>query len=272
MTDPQNNSSDASITASAGRRPHSMQVDVLGCIRSTQVPLHAAFLPVFEAVVNGIHATQDRFGNDVAKLGRVDVHIRRVPQQSTPGPGRPPVVGITSFAIIDNGIGFNDANLASFETAYSTAKADRGGKGLGRFSWLVLCKRTRVVSIFESGNGRVKRMFWFRPTQKGIEEFQEQPAEAADDLTTTVELDGVQDRFSEALRKGTELIVERIFEHCFDYLVVGRCPRIQVMDENADGITRIDVNEKLGELTIGDPIELPVGKNLLRVRHVQIVV
>ena len=252
------------------RTAHAMQVDVQGCIRSTQVPLHAAFLPVFEAVVNGIHSTQDRHGDNVAKAGRINIHIRRVPQQSTPGPGRPPVVGITSFVITDNGIGFTDSNLTSFETAYSTAKADRGGKGLGRFSWLVLCRQARVTSTFEQEPGqRLKRIFWFRPTQQGIEEFEEHVVSAAEDLATTIELDGVQDRFFEALRKGTDFIVERLFEHCFDYLVVGRCPQILIIDESADGTTRININEKLADLWVGEPLNLQVGKETLQVRHVQ---
>jgi hypothetical protein len=86
---------------------------------------------------------------------------------------------------------------------------------------------------------------------------------------TTVELHDVQDKFFDALRRGTDFIVERLFEHCFDYLVVGHCPRIRVIDEAADGATRVDLNDKLRELSIGDPLELTVNKNVLRVRHVQ---
>ncbi|MCC6808066.1 MAG: ATP-binding protein [Deltaproteobacteria bacterium] len=246
-----------------------MQVDVLGCIRSTQVPLHAAFLPVFEAVVNGIHSTQDRFGDQVGKLGTVHVHIRRVAQQSIPGSGKAPLVGITSFAIVDNGVGFSDANLKSFETAYSTAKASRGGKGLGRFSWLVLCRQARIVSTFEHLGSRRQRSFFFRPSPSGIEEFREEPVSTAAELSTTVELQDVNDKYFEALRRGSEVIVERLFEHCFDYLVVGRCPKILVLDERADGTDRIDVNGKLSELSIGEPIDLTIGKNTLRIRHVR---
>lgn len=257
-------------TTVAARASHAMQVDVLGCIRSTQVPLHVAFLPIFEAVVNGIHSTQDRYGDDVAKLGTVDIHIRRVMQASTPGSGRTPVLGMTKLSVVDNGAGFTDENMKSFATAYSTAKADRGGKGLGRFSWLVLCRQARVVSTFAQPEGKLtRRTFFFRPSEKGIEEFNEQAVEAGAEVETTVELDGVQDKYFEALRKGTDYITERLFEHCFDYLVIGRCPRIRILDETADGTIRVDVNDKLKELTIGEPQDLTVGDHLLRVRHVQ---
>jgi len=61
-----------------------------------------------------------------------------------------------------------------------------------------------------------------------------------------------------------------LFEHCFDYLVVGRCPRIRIIDEGADGATRVDVNDKLRELAVDDPVDVAIGKNVLHVRHVQL--
>ncbi len=252
---------------------HAMQVDVRGCIRSTQVPLHAAFLPLFEAIVNGIHSTQDRFGADVAKHGLIEVRIRRVGQQSTPGQGRPPELGIESFSIADNGWGFTDANVKSFETAYSTAKAARGGKGLGRFSWLVVCREANIKSVFTAPDGQaVRRSFDFRATPRGVENFvEESPSEADgnDTQRTIVTLAGVRDKYAEALRRSTDYIVERLFEHCFDYLVVGNCPLIRLHDEAPDGTRTEDINEKLAEVTVSEPQEIQVGKHALRIRHVQ---
>ena len=43
---------------------------------------------------------------------------------------------ITGFKVIDNGIGFDENNMRSFLQSDSTYRADKGGKGVGRFSWL----------------------------------------------------------------------------------------------------------------------------------------
>lgn len=62
-----------------------MKFDVVGRVRNTSVPLQHAFLPLFEAVVNSIHATEERFGTRVASRGKVRVKIERLPQQALPG-------------------------------------------------------------------------------------------------------------------------------------------------------------------------------------------
>ena len=111
-------------------------MDLQGRLRNTKVAAQDAFLPVFEAIVNSIHSIQDRFGlEDAAEKGCIQVHVHRVQQHQRPGmAGRPPVEPVTSFTVVDNGVGFTDPNLKSFETADSTAKIERGGKGIGRLT------------------------------------------------------------------------------------------------------------------------------------------
>src|SRR3546814_8180953 len=43
---------------------------------------------------------------------------------------------IVGFIVHDNGIGLDDRNFDSFNTAFSPRKSQIGGKGLGRFTWL----------------------------------------------------------------------------------------------------------------------------------------
>src|SRR5688500_3019634 len=100
-----------------------MRMALAGRLRHPQVASQAASLPLFEAIVNSIRSTEDRFGDDVAAKGRVEVHVHRVPQLPISGAvGRPPTELIQSFTVVDNGEGFTDANLVSFETADSVAK------------------------------------------------------------------------------------------------------------------------------------------------------
>ena len=248
-----------------------MKFDVLGRLRNTKVPLHHAFLPLFEAVVNSIHSTEDRFGSQVGELGRVDVRIRRVPQEVLPGMRGPrPVEQIVSIEITDNGCGFTDSNLDAFATADSTAKLDRGGKGVGRFTWLVVFRAATLTSTFKGADDHVfRRAFSFRSTEQGIEDYVEAEQPASTELKTSVVLEGVQERYAEPLRKGAEVIAEKLFEHCFNYFVLGRCPRISIQDDAAS--EPIDLNAKISEIGIDEPVPLKVGNHVLTIRHIQLI-
>ena len=249
---------------------HRMKMNVPGRVRNTDVPIQNALLPLIEAIVNSTHATEERFGSEVALKGKVNVTIHRVPQPKMQGfQGRPPVGRVTGFTVVDNGCGFTDENLESFETADSEAKASRGGKGVGRFSWLVVFEKALVTSTFKGKDGgSLRRSFTFEPTETGISGFREDPSVLAE-LGTTVELNGVRKRYTEALRKGPEVVAERIFEHCFNYLVLGCCPRISVIDEDPDEHRTITVNEYLDGVTWSETAPLDVGPHKLNVLHVK---
>lgn len=259
-------------TERAISRQPQMRVDVLGCIRSTHVQRQHAFIPIFEAVVNSIHATQDRFGSEVSSKGEIDIIVHRVQQSDLAlgdSAGRATIPEITSVAIVDNGVGFTDQNLHSFETAYSTEKLARGGKGVGRFSWLVVFNEARLESAFVLAPKKLtRRRFAFRPTSQGIEDFKESSEEGSQ-AQTRVMLERVRPEYAEALRKGTEAIADRLFEHCFHYFVMKKGPRIRLIDKMPDGDVEVLVNDRLKDVTSADPIELVVGKERLMVRHVQ---
>ena len=247
-------------------------MDLQGRLRNTKVAAHDAFLPVFEAIVNSIHSIEDRFGSeDMAREGRIQVHVHRVPQFQVPGmAGRPPIEPIESFAIVDNGLGFTDPNLQSFETADSTAKIDRGGKGIGRLTWLVVFEKAEIESCFHDHDDQLRRrVFTFSPTEAGISGFSEETSISEEAIETRVRLVGVRKSYEEPLRRGLEVIAERVFEHCFNYFVVGNCPRITVIEHRAEGIEELVVNDRTQELDISREEQLTVGDHELVLRHVQ---
>ena len=209
---------------------HQIRMDLVGRLRNTKVAVQDALLPVFEAIVNSIHSIEDRFGSEnAAAKGRIEVHVHRVPQHQLRGmPGRPPIEHVERFTVVDNGVGFTDPNLESFKTADSPAKIDRGGKGIGRLTWLVVFEKAEIESWFPGDDGRLRiRSFTFSPTETGISDFSDVPDDSRESeqaIKTRVRLVGVQDRYAESLRKGLEVISERVFEHCFNYFAVGNCP------------------------------------------------
>ncbi|MDA8020372.1 MAG: hypothetical protein MPN21_23285 [Thermoanaerobaculia bacterium] len=251
---------------------HQMRMDLQGRLRNTKVAALDAFLPVFEAIVNSIHSIEDRFGmDDAASQGRIQVHVHRVQQLQVPGmAGRPPVEPVESFTVVDNGLGFTDPNLESFETADSTAKIVRGGKGIGRLTWLVVFERAEIESRFRGDDGDLRRRsFTFSPTETGISGFSDEAIDSDEKVETRVRLVGVRRRYEEPLRRGLEVFAERVFEHCFNYFVVGNCPRVTVVEHRADGTTELVVNERIQELDISQLESLRVGEHDLDLRHVQ---
>ena len=251
---------------------HRIRMDLQGRLRNTQVAAQHAFLPVFEAIINSIHSIEDRFGlTDAAEKGQIQLHVHRVQQGQLQGvAGKRLVEPVESFTIVDNGVGFTDLNLMSFETADSTAKIERGGKGIGRITWLVVFEKAEIESRFRGEEDRLRRRsFTFSPTQTGISDFSDELLESEDTIETQVRLVGVRSRYMGPLRKGLDAIAERVFEHCFNYFAVGNCPRVTVIEHHADGTSELVVNERTQELAISQPEQFNVGEHEFALRHVQ---
>jgi hypothetical protein len=96
-----------------------MHVDLAGKINNTKLPYTNALWPLFETVVNAIHAIED----SKIEGGRIDVHIERDEQQLEMESVDRGLPQIRSFVVVDNGIGFTNANYKSFKTSDSTHKA-----------------------------------------------------------------------------------------------------------------------------------------------------
>lgn len=109
------------------------------------------YTPIVETAVNAIQAIEA----GAPSRGRVDILVHRSSQQDMEG-GQP---AIESFTVVDNGIGFNDENRASFDTLYTDHKIDQGGKGFGRFTCLKYFDELTVESIFQDGATQKKRSF-----------------------------------------------------------------------------------------------------------------
>jgi hypothetical protein len=101
-----------------------------------------------EAVVNSIQAIEEAGES----AGRIDIHIKRETAQGLLKPEE--IVGqpVVSFVVQDNGVGFTDENYKSFSTSDSAHKAERGGKGIGRFLWLKAFDCAEVESVYNDAD------------------------------------------------------------------------------------------------------------------------
>src|SRR5690606_32183458 len=105
-----------------------MQIDILGKVREKKLSYNNTLLPLFEAIVNSIHAIEE---DSATKPGLIEVELIRSKQKEISFEDKETLYPITNFTITDNGIGFNDQNYESFNFAHSTYKIDKGGKGIG---------------------------------------------------------------------------------------------------------------------------------------------
>jgi hypothetical protein len=211
----------------------SIKTYLKGRLRNTSLPLAKGLSPLFEAAVNSIHSIEET--SLAAEHGKITIEIIRSPQAGmefdSRGPGREPTEPIIGFKITDNGIGFNDANMESFETLDSDYKAGKGCRGVGRLLWLLAFKSVRIKSIFEKdGEGLQQRTFKFG-AESGVEQLELGGAPDGSERETTVHLDGFEKDYREKSAKTVEKIAQNLLEHCLWYFVRdGGAPKITIQD------------------------------------------
>ena len=111
-------------------------------------------VPLYEAIMNSIHAINERRINK----GKIDVRIVRDTEQKPLSDELVPLEPVTGFEITDNGIGFDAANYESFCTSDTAFKRKIGGKGVGRLTWLKAFDHADIISLFrDNGSMKVRR-------------------------------------------------------------------------------------------------------------------
>ena len=215
----------------------SMETNLSGRVRNTKLPITSGLLPLYDAVVNSIHAIDER--EDAANhVGSIVVEISRDQTQrkldfdsDRMNRTKSSLGHIRGFKITDDGIGFNDDNMKSFMTLDSDYKASKGGRGVGRLLWLKAFGRVHVGSVFESGNGvRIRREFDFTAHDGVINDTMEQ-LNGNPVGETVVELDNFEPRYRDNSSKSARVIARGIVEHCLWYFLrPGGAPDISVVD------------------------------------------
>ncbi len=215
-----------------------MKLNLLGRLRNTRLSHANALLPLFEAVVNSIHAIAEAGRTE---FGRIDVFIERESSAQMEISGTSPSKPVRSFTIADNGIGFTDANYDSFCTSDSQLKMAQGGKGVGRFLWLKAFDHAEVDSVFRGASGVCwRRKFELKQTEEGIHDGSIEEVTTADPKTK-VRLVNFKSDYQYWSPRSAETIAKRMVEHCLEHFVLGICPTIVLHDE--PDATTYDLND-----------------------------
>lgn len=220
-----------------------MQIDILGKVREKKLAYNNTLLPLYEAVVNSIHAIEE---DSATSTGIIEIEVIRSKQTNIEFENSESLAPVIDFIITDNGIGFNDENYESFNYAHSTYKLDKGGKGIGRITWLRAFQKAEIESVYRHNGSMMKRTFNFEPTRKGIENHDNTPFENGKiSRYTKVHLKSLKEEYQKWCNSKLEDISLKIIEHCFTYFLDDDCPRIIIKDENE----QLVVNDLFGLYT-----------------------
>lgn len=227
-------------------------IDLVGRVKNFDLPKTQPLIPLYEAVVNSIYAIEERQIKETFE-GRIDIKIIREPQQVANIDGIDSSINeIIGFTIIDNGVGLDENNMRSFLQSDSAYRADKGGKGVGRFSWLKAFQKTEVESVFKEDGIWVKRSFDFSLDNLDIDDRLNEVSDVSDNVTR-ISLVNYLPVYRKHVNKNAETIAMKLMQHCMMYLMSPKCPQINVLDEE-----KFCLNSMLEEKTKREEKEIDI--------------
>ena len=181
--------------------------------------------------MNSLQAIEDRAKNGWdSKKGQIQITIVRDNRQSELcDSGIVPVV--REVWIEDNGIGFDDEHFAAFRRLDDDFRLSKGGKGIGRLSWLSAFRRVRVESTYRDLNNKMrKRTFEYAIEADGIKNEKDNVNESNAESGAFVSLILLQKDFQNEWPKKPLTFIDRLVMHFQRFLALSTCPEIRVID------------------------------------------
>ncbi|RME21448.1 MAG: ATP-binding protein [Candidatus Zixiibacteriota bacterium] len=178
-----------------------------------------ALQPLFEAISNAIHSTQERFGKNVARDGKVVVTVstNRAKQN-------------VWASVEDNGVGLDKKNWDAFTTTDTDNKIEIGGKGVGRLLWLDCFEKITIESVYRDGDNFMRRKFRFvLAIDEQIQDETDEPAPGAADTMFHVKFEGLRaNGYHEKFPGRDSFIFQHLTSHFLPVFIGGRSPSISV--------------------------------------------
>lgn len=199
----------------------SMKATIRGRVRNTRLSKTKPLMPLFEAVINAFQSIAETGAPGQSIQINVNRETGLLPDK------RSPIVG---FSITDTGRGFTDANFDSFDTVDSDLKQAEGGKGLGRFVWLVAFDRVEIESDYRNVQGELKRRtFSFMPGSDVIDPPAIKDSESKAPRTV-VRLQGFREPYRTECPRRLEVIAHQIIGHFLHLFLDRSGPAISLID------------------------------------------
>ena len=195
-----------------------MLANIKGLVDRLELSQAKAMMPLFEAISNATDAIEERRDGFFTH----SIVIRLIAAHDLAHQGGGETLSLDGFEVSDDGIGFNDVNLASFKEAHTLSKVKIGGKGVGRFTFLKVFSHVHVRSVFQRQDGSYLREFDFSIADelKGADDV----LPTAAPLGTTVSVRGMASKFKAGWPSDPNIIAERILAHFLVRFAARSCP------------------------------------------------
>lgn len=236
-----------------------MKFDIEGRMRNLRLPdgRTALLYSIFEAVMNGIQAIEERYPGTSSTDGRISIEVAKTRRS------------INHITITDNGIGLNDRHFESFNVCDTMAKADIGGRGVGRLVWLKAFRKVDVESTYHEGNLAHRLSFRFRPEDEDsrTDLRRKRPVLAAHHHTgTSISLSQLTDSKTQIT---PVLLARSLCHHFFPIFIAGNMPKLSITIGSRD----IDIIEYLSKrMQVADSEVVEVNKSIgnVTITHVYV--
>ncbi len=239
-----------------------MRANIQGLVDRLELSQAKAMMPLFEAISNSIDAIQEH-GDGFRSH---NIKIRLLSANDLVYQSGDNNFVIDGFDVIDDGVGFNDENMSSFQEAHTLSKVKLGGKGVGRFTFLKVFSSARVRSVFKKNNINYLREFDFsiKNEFQGINEY----VQVNENCGTQISLRNMAEKYKKGWPQDPHIIAERIIAHFLIRFAAKSCPNIIL---EATGYAPIELNN-LFNLTILNHIQEQSFKVLNHTFSLQAVV
>jgi len=181
--------------------------------------LVGAMQPLFEAISNAIHSTQGKFGDEVARQGRIVVTVDTDRKKER-----------VWATVEDNGFGLDARNWDAFVTTDTDNKIQLGGKGVGRLLWLDCFLETKITSVFDCEGDRKRRSFRFvLALENQIQNYEITDASGEPNTAFRVHFSGLRDNgYREKFPGRGSYVFQHLTSHFLPIFIGGRCPLVTI--------------------------------------------
>jgi hypothetical protein len=209
-------------------------------VKTYPLPHSNALNPIFEAISNSIDAIEERR----IENGEISITIER-DSQPRMFKSSSELDPIENIIIRDNGIGFNEKNFESFSELSTSKKEHKGGKGLGRISWLKVFEYVKVESFYIE-NERVNHItFEFHLEEKAIKNLVVEEVISEDfDLYTEITLIKCRESYKGNFPKQRDTLARRIIMHFLPTFMVSSVPHIILSESNMEDLDLNNIFEE----------------------------
>lgn len=219
--------------------------NIKGLVHRLELSPAKAMMPLFEAISNAIDAIEEHGDGFPCHLIRIEL----IAAHDLAHQGGDEAFVMDGFDIFDDGVGFGDENLASFQEAHTLSKVKLGGKGVGRFTFLKVFSNVHIRSVFQRQGETLLREFDFSIANKVDGANVITPVKEA--RGTLLSMRGMEGKFKGGWPHDPDIIAQRILAHFLIRFAARSCPPMTL---ESPGHAPIDLHE-LFETTVLTHIE-----------------